>query len=261
MNDKSYRRYALGEDVGRFLRALRVERRSVNTRESYETALRRLVLDHRDFESLERFCESDGYDLLIDFLDRHWGDSSGDTIGQRAAVLRSFFRWAKKTGRVSSNPAEDIRVPRGSRRLREAHELTEIRLIAGAQKRIGDEAAVLVMGRLGLRKMEAARLQARDVNLAQDVLYIRDAKGGKPAELPITFPELRQTLSLWLSEPARRDDDYLIAPQRGPNRRLDPATVHRWWERCCERAGVGAFTLHELRHSALHRIYRETGDL
>lgn len=123
---------SLGEDVGRFLRAPRVERRSVNTRESYETVLRRLVLDHRDFESLERFCESDGYDLLIDFLDRHWGDSSGDTIGQRAAVLRSFFRWAKKTGRAPFNPAEEIKVPRGSRRLREAHELTEIRLIAGA---------------------------------------------------------------------------------------------------------------------------------
>ena len=25
--------------------------------------------------------------------------------------------------------------------------------------------------------------------------------------------------------------------------------------------GSGGFTLHELRHSALHRIYRETGDL
>ena len=142
-------------------------------------------------------------------------------------------------GRVPSNPAEEIKVPRGSRRLREAHELAEIRLIAGAQKRIGDEAAVLVMGRLGLRKMEAARLQARDINLGEDVLYIRDAKGGKPAELPITFPELRQALSLWLSEPGRKDDDYLIAPQRGPNRALDPASIHRWWERCCGRAGVG----------------------
>jgi hypothetical protein len=75
MKDKSYRRYPLGEDVGRFLRALRVERRSLNTRESYETVLRRLVLDHRDFDALERFCEPDGYDLLIDFLDRWWGDS------------------------------------------------------------------------------------------------------------------------------------------------------------------------------------------
>jgi integrase len=120
---------------------------------------------------------------------------------------------------------------------------------------------VLVMGRLALHKMEAARLQARDVNLAQDLLYIRAAKGHKPAELPITFRELRQALSLWLSEPGRKDADYLIAPLRGPNRALNAASVHRWWERCCERAGVGGFTLHELRHSALHRIYRETGDL
>jgi integrase len=134
-------------------------------------------------------------------------------------------------------------------------------MIAGAQTRIGDEAAVLVLGRLALRKMEAARLRARDINLAQDVIYIREAKGHKPAELPITFPDVRQALSLWLSEPGRRDDDDLIAPLRGRNRQLDPASLHRWWDRCCKRAGVGDFTLHELRHSALHRIYRETGDL
>jgi site-specific recombinase XerC len=219
------------------------------------------VLDHRDFESTARFCEPDGYDLLIDFLDRHWGDSRGDTIGQRAAVVRSFFKWAKRSGRSPFNPADEIKVPRGSRRLHEAHDLAEIRLIAGAQLRIGDEAAVLVLGRLALRKMEAARLQARDVNLGQDVIYIRAAKGYKPAELPITFPEVRQALSLWLSEPGRADDDYLIAPLRGPNRALNPASVHRWWERCCKRAGVEAFTLHELRHSAGDRLWRETGDL
>jgi integrase len=134
-------------------------------------------------------------------------------------------------------------------------------MIAGAQTRIGDEAAVLVMGRLALRKMEAARLQARDVNLPQDVIYIRDAKGGKPAELPITFPDVRQSLSLWLLEPGREPTDHLIAPVRGDDRQLNEASVHRWWERCCERAGVTGFTLHELRHSALHRIWRETGDL
>jgi site-specific recombinase XerC len=60
MKDKSYRRYPLGEDVGRFLRALRVERRSLNTRES---------------------------------------------------VVRSFFRWAKKTGRVPFNPRRGNQSP------------------------------------------------------------------------------------------------------------------------------------------------------
>jgi len=109
--------------------------------------------------------------------------------------------------------------------------------------------------------METASIQARDVNLAQDVLYLRETKGGKPTELPIAFVDVRQALSLWLSEPGRRPEDYLIAPLRGPNRRLNPSSVHRWWQRCCERAGVEPFPLHEMRHSAGDHLYRETGDL
>src|SRR5215208_1630585 len=117
------------------------------------------------------------------------------------------------------------------------------------------------MGRLGLRKMEAARLQAKDIDLAHDLLYIRRAKQNKPAELPLVFEDVRQVLSLWLSEPDRQPEDYLIAAQRGPSRPLNPASVHRWFERCCERAGIAGITLHELRHSAGDRLWRETGDL
>ena len=141
MKDKTYRRYPLGEDVGHFLRFLRVKRRALNTRESYETVLCRLVLDHLDVDSLDRFCAPDGHDLLIGFLDRHWGDSSGDTLGQRAAVLSSFFKWARKSGRVPFNPAEELEVPRGSRRLRVAHDLEEIQRIAKAQPRSRTRAA------------------------------------------------------------------------------------------------------------------------
>jgi integrase/recombinase XerC len=261
MKDKTYRRYPIGQDVGQFLRKLRVDRCSDNTLESYETVLRKLTLDHLDFDSLDGFCGLDGYDLIVDFLDRHWGDSRGDTLGQRAAVVRSFFGWAVKSGRAPFNPADDIKVPRGSRRLRVAHELEEIRMIASLQTRIGDQAAVLVYGRNALRKMEGARLQARDIDLPQDLLYIRDAKGGKPAEVPITYPDVRQALSLWGLEPGREPTDHLVAPARGGDRELNDASVHRWWQRCCERAGVDPFPLHELRHSALHRIWRETGDL
>jgi site-specific recombinase XerC len=258
VKDKTYRRYPLGEEVGRFLRSLRVERRAQATRESYETVLRRLVLDHRDYESLAQFSTDD----LYAFLDRHWGDSEGDTMGQRAACVRSFFAWAMRSGRLEGrNPAEAIKVPRVRRRLRLARELAEIRMVAAAQERISDEAAVLVIGRLGLRKMEAARLQARDVDLAHDLLYIRRAKGGEPAELPLVFSDVRQVLALWLSEPGRAPEDYLIAAERGPRRPLNQASVHRWFQRCCERAGVESIKLHELRHGAGDRLWRETGDL
>jgi integrase len=83
----------------------------------------------------------------------------------------------------------------------------------------------------------------------------------KPAELPLVFEDVRQALSLRLSEPGRQADDHLIAPQRGPNRALNPASVHRWFERCCERAGLSGIKIHELRHFAGDRLWRETGDL
>jgi integrase len=117
-------------------------------------------------------------------------------------------------------------------------------MLAAAQPRISDEAAILVMGRLGLRKMEAAHLQARDVDLAHDLLYIGRAKGGKPAELPLVFIDVRQVLSLWLSEPGRTQNDYLIAAERGRNRPLTAPAVHRWFQRCCERAGLEGIKLH-----------------
>jgi integrase len=117
-------------------------------------------------------------------------------------------------------------------------------MLAAAQPRISDEAAILVMGRLGLRKMEAAHLQARDLDLAHDLLYIGRAKGGKPAELPLVFIDVRQVLSLWLSEPGRTQNDYLIAAERGRNRPLTAPAVHRWFQRCCERAGLEGIKLH-----------------
>lgn len=38
----------------------------------------------------------------------------------------------------------------------------------------------------------AAGIQARDIDLAHNLIYIRFAKGGKPAELPIVFEDVRQ---------------------------------------------------------------------
>jgi integrase len=58
----------------------------------------------------------------------------------------------------------------------------------------------------------------------------------------------RQVLSLWLSEPGRTQDDYLIAAERGGRRPLNQASVHRWFQRCCKRAGLEGIQLHELRH-------------
>jgi site-specific recombinase XerD len=62
------------------------------------------------------------------------------------------------------------------------------------------------------------------------------------------------------SRDARRRTN-LIAPERGRSRPLNQASVHRWFQRCLERAGLSGIKIHELRHSAGDRLWRETGDL
>jgi integrase len=37
--------------------------------------------------------------------------------------------------------------------------------------------------------------------------------------------------------------------------------VRNWWVRCLERAGVPHFPMHELRHSAIDELNRQTGDV
>jgi integrase len=37
--------------------------------------------------------------------------------------------------------------------------------------------------------------------------------------------------------------------------------VHNWWGRCLDRAGVARFPMHELRHSAIDELNRQTGDV
>jgi site-specific recombinase XerC len=112
LRDKAYRRYPIGQEVGHFLRTLRVARRSANTLESYETVLRLLTLEHLDLQSLEQFSGPSGVDLLYAFLDKYWGDSADATMEQRCRVLASFFGWAYSTERISRDPAKHLVPPR-----------------------------------------------------------------------------------------------------------------------------------------------------
>jgi integrase len=253
--DKSYRQYPLGQLVGRYMRAISFEGKAENTRISYEPVLRLFVLFFSDLETLEPV----GLDQLYEFLNHHWSDSSDATKRQRAAILRSFFAWAVDAGHTDKDPTSRLKTPKPPQPLRLAHELEAIKLLASAGN-VRDEAAVLLMGRLAFRKSDVRLLQARDVDLAHDLIYIRKGKAGKPASMPIEFEDVREALSLWLTlvgDPR----EYLLHPRHNRLIPLEASTMQRWWARLFERVGESYFPMHELRHSALDRLWRKTGNL
>jgi site-specific recombinase XerC len=245
MRDKSYRTTPLGVVVGHYMCHKRWGGAAENTLLAYESVLARFALDHADLE-LADFEPPLGIERVVEFLDLHWGDAAPKTRARNLAVMRDLFAWAVGAGRMYGNPALTVKGPKQvTVAERRAHAREEIQRIVGAQPSLRDQACVLLMGRLALRRDELRRLQVKDVDLGAGLVHVR-GKGGKRAQVPIVYPNLAETLYLHLSGEGRRPDEYLLYAKKDRERMLSPAGVHNWWVRCLERSGVPRFPMHEL---------------
>lgn len=263
VRDKSYRQYSLGQEWGRFLRSKRMAGCAENTLLSYETVGRLFTLRHADFVSLEPFAAKEtGPELVLDFLERNWGEADPDTLDQRTAVMRSFFEWAYRTDRISADPMRKIEKRRRRQQGRPRRQRIPAgplaRLVVG-QDNLRDQAAILLLGRLALRREDLRLLQVADVDLGRGELYLRHAKGGEEHVLPIAFPDLRQALYLHLQAEKREPEEFLLYAKTERTRPLSRAGIHNWFRRCSERAGVVGYTMHQLRHAAADDLRRATG--
>jgi site-specific recombinase XerC len=263
LKDQSYRRFPVGQEIGRFLRAKRVAGRRPRTLDTYERCLAHLAIDHADFDSLEPFTEREsGSDLLLNFIDRHWGEADEATIRHRFDTLASFFEWAYRADRISADPVAKLERPRrrkhGASRppVPDAH----VERLVSAQN-LRDQALMLLMGRLALRREDIRLLQLGDIDLARDLIYLRHAKGGDEEVLPILFDDVRETLYLHLQERGGHPDEYLLYPKRNRTRPMAPTSVNAWFDRCTARAGLSGYTPHQLRHSAIDWLERDTHDV
>jgi site-specific recombinase XerD len=78
--------------------------------------------------------------------------------------------------------------------------------------------------------------------------------------LPIGFEDLKTDLHLHLLD--RGVDEYLLYPKNDRKRPMTGASVHRWFKKALERAGLPeSIQIHELRHSAADNLWRATGNL
>lgn len=258
--DKSYRRFPIGQEWGRFLRAKRLAGCRPNTILSYETVGRLFTLDYADLE-LQSFAGIEGPELVLDFLERHWGESDSDTLDQRTAVMRSFFEWAYRCDRCAEDPTRKIEKRRRKRvgARRERIPTGPLARLLGGDHSDRDRCALLLLGRLALRREDLRLLQIADIDLGRDELHLRHCKGGGEATLPITFSEVRDALMLHLNGEDRAPDEYLLYPKTFRTQPLSTSGVDAWFQRCCDRAGVVGYTMHQLRHAAADDFYEAGG--
>jgi len=190
------------------------------------------------------------------------------TLHRLKAATQRFFAWACQTGRLSENPAKQVKTQRLHRKppafLTDA-EITRLRKVL--QGRTGDtvqrDRLILeVFLGTGIRLQELVDLKIEDVDLEAKHLRIRSAKGGVP-QVKFLHTRLRGLLRTYLKWRVRQGTEQcsaLFISQRGT--RLSPRQVAYRLDYWLREAGIDKpLTPHSLRHTFATRLYARTNDL
>ena len=256
-----------------YVRHLRAQR---NLAEHSVRAYRTDLIDlfcHLDRLGVESLAKVDLRALRSWLAKQHTLGHARSTLQRRAAAARVFFAWAHETGRVTTDPAANLRSPKSIRVLPPTLEqATAARMldeaIATARETGGpvaarDVALLELLYSTGIRVSELCGLNVDDPDRQRSVVRVL-GKGSKERTVPVGVPAVR-AVEAWLA----RARPQLITGDSGPamflgerGKRIDPRVVRRIVHRSL-RLTEGAPDLgpHGLRHAMATHLLEGGADL
>ena len=190
------------------------------------------------------------------------------SVARKAAALRKYFRWLRRTGAIEVDPSARLSAPKGDGRLPHVLASAELDVLlappptgAALDDAVGlrDVAIVELLYGSGLRVGELCALRYEDVDLRHRSVVVW-GKGSKQRQVPMTQPSA-DTLDSWLKTGRAllvTDDspkDLVFLNRRG--RRLSPRDVRRILDR---RASAPTHP-HALRHTFATHLLDGGADL
>ena len=117
----------------------------------------------------------------------------------------------------------------------------------------------------GLRAGEVVRLKVKDIDRAQSIIRVEQAKGRKDRHVMLSPEMLGLLREWWKARPTRRDvgvppQERLLFPGRRPGKPMTTRQLSRLFHEAADAAGIKkSVTLHALRHSfATHLLEGDT---
>lgn len=244
--DKSYRSARLGRDVVDWLAWLELGGAASRTLEQYEHDLSRLCKLYPDL-AIDEFTDGELLHIAKRFkvAERR----------VRMAAIRSFFKWAKQTRRITDNPTDYLpAMKRQPQRVIDVFTEGEVEALLALD--VVDAAPLAVLLEAGLRKAEARHLRFRDCLPDVGSVIVRNGKGGRDRVVPMSQRLAKLMADLEMYEDLRQDDHVFyavraneVSRRRTRHQPIGEGTFHRWWGRCLQEAEVRYRKPHTSRHT------------
>jgi site-specific recombinase XerD len=233
----------------------------------YENTARRFLQEQASVDEVFEPAALSGVDVNV-FLLRECGRVSAGSAKGRVAELRSILRFLYLKG-LTPLPLGSAVPPVGGWRLATlppptiaAADVQRLLDCCDRSSAVGirNFAIMMLVARLGLRSIEVARLELRDVNWRGGELVVR-GKGRRHDRLPLPA-EVGEALVAYLS--CGRDPDrarHLFLTCRAPRGPIRADLVGDVVERACTRAGLPRVGPHRLRHGLAGELLRRGAGL
>lgn len=282
MKDKSYRAFPLGLEAGHYLRA-KGKRLTKESYRDYEACLDKLARYFADLE-LADLEPPVGTERLEEFLEFQWGARAARTYNKNLSLLRDFFLFQVRRGKLTGDPTLVIERAKARAVLRTTFTPDDRNAILASNPDLRDRVALRLLLDYGLRKGALQGIQYKHFDHHRKRLTMF-TKGGKIRELPIPHASFWFDLERVILEREAEPFHYLMCRSKAVfhgylpdgSTRMDETLfrdqamgahgLHDWWYACLSRAGIVAEgvtsgeRMHKARHTAGQRVLDATGNL
>jgi integrase/recombinase XerC len=188
------------------------------------------------------------------------------SINKIKTVLKAFFGWLEREGRIPSNPASGIRIKYYQRAspdiLTDIEQKQLLKTLASTKGRraFRDRVIYIVLLNTGLRVQELVNLDIADINLAEKRLTIT-AKGNQEATRFLNA-RVRRILEQYLKYRKKLATDSPALFLSSHKQRLSVRQVQRSFEQWVRAAGINKrLSIHSLRHTFASTLYEKSNNL
>lgn len=189
------------------------------------------------------------------------------TIHRMLSAIRSFYRFLIREDLADHNPAQSVQAPKTEKRLPKTLDVDQMTALLDLTPNdtfvaCRDRAMMELFYSSGLRLAELAALDLRDIDFGQQLVQVKEGKGGKDRLLPMGDKAI-DALKNWLDK--REQQGLIMATalfitQQG--RRLGVRSIQQRLAFWGKKHGLSQHVHpHRLRHAFASHMLESSGDL